>query len=89
MKAELLENFGAAMADRPLDMDKVSSLREKILIAGGEELLVESGTIVGQFSMVTKCVDATGRLAPPGMLEKTVNALKTGEFYTVEGGFKQ
>merc|ERR1712151_836087 len=65
----LLESFGATLADRPMDMERVSIIREKLRNVGGDALVVEAATMVGAFALMTCVVDATGRKPFPGMAE--------------------
>ena len=60
----------SALADRPLDMEKVELAREELLKDGGENLMVEACSIVGAFALMTSVVDATGRRPFAGMAEQ-------------------
>lgn len=63
-KGPVLESFGKVCAKRPIDMDSISKAREEVLSLGGPELVLEASSIVGGFSLMTKVVDATGRIVP-------------------------
>jgi len=67
---ETLLNFGATLAERPLDIEKVRLAREELLRAGGENLVVEASSVMGAFALMTSVVDATGRRPFEGMAEQ-------------------
>ena len=60
---EPLEDFARACAQRPFDEEKVSVCREKVRALGGDGLVMEASTTIGNFSCITKIVDTTGRVA--------------------------
>jgi len=60
---EPLEDFARACAQRPFDEEKVSVCREKLRAVGGDGLVIEASTTIGNFSCITKIVDTTGRVA--------------------------
>jgi len=68
----VLNAFGAAFAERPIDIEAVDRLREEVRAVGGDGLVMEASTIAGAFSLMTKVVDATGRKPEDQMLEKTI-----------------
>lgn len=59
-RCQLLEDFGAAVASRPLSETALSQSR---LALANNELVLESACTAAFFELVTKIVDATNR--PP------------------------
>jgi len=68
----VLEDFGAAMAERPIDMETVAKAREDVSEKGGFGLVVEAASTIGAFALMTSVVDTTGRKEIPGIVEKTI-----------------
>lgn len=71
-RKQILEDFGATMAERPIDMENVSKLRKEVYAKGEDGLVLEAASIIGAFALMTSVVDATGRKEVQGMVEMTV-----------------
>ncbi|KAL7502513.1 hypothetical protein ACHAWX_000504 [Stephanocyclus meneghinianus] len=70
-----LLDFGSAMANLAVDVQKAPSALEEVKKIGGMELAVEAVCVAGAFEMMTKVVDASGRKAQSKQLLKVMQGL--------------
>lgn len=68
-EVKILEAFGSAMAERPINLEELSKRREDLRLIGGDELVVEASAVVANFAHVTKIVDTTGRKHDPQLIK--------------------
>lgn len=61
---EILEDFGKACAQRPINKEAIARCRKVVHDKGGDSLVLEGSAIVGAFSIVTRLADTTGRNMP-------------------------
>lgn len=69
--------FGRAMAERPIDLEVVAQCREKLRSIGGDELVLESCIMIGNFAATSRCVDVTGRTPLDAKMLKKIKKIIT------------
>jgi len=60
---KVLEAFGAALAQRPIDMKAVARAREDVRNISSDEIVLETACVAASFASITKVVETTGRLS--------------------------
>ena len=61
IRESTLVDLGAAIANRPLNINKIRLSMDKVKKVGGEELVVEMAATAGAFNCITLVVDASCR----------------------------
>ena len=71
----LLEEYGKAVATRPLDMDVIKAACNDIREELGEGALVEAAATIAGCEVASRIVDATGKAIWPPLLQSFVTLL--------------
>lgn len=77
IRENVLEEFGAAVASMPWDLDRIRKGIEEVAKAGGFELCIESAATCGAFESITKIVDATGRKVDSEFKDRVMKSAMT------------